>query len=53
MSWNKRYDVRVSAYDVTHKILIRDLNYNADAVMWPKFGNSSSSIRAVIPISIL
>ena len=30
--WNK-------CYDVTNKILLSDLNYIVDVVMWPKFGN--------------
>ena len=30
--WNK-------SYDVTNKILLSDLNYIVDVVMWPKFGN--------------
>ena len=50
--WNKGYDVIISVHDVTNKILSRDSNYIVDVVMWPKFGNSSISIREVI-ISIL
>ena len=50
--WNKCYDVIISAYDVTNKILSRDSNYIVDVVMWPKFGNSSISMREVIIISI-
>ena len=38
---------------VTNKISSRDLNYIADVFMWPKFGNSSISLREVIIISIL
>ena len=50
-SWNngilkkKGYDVINYAHDVTNKILSRDLNYIVDLVMWPKFGNSSISMR--------
>ena len=41
-------------HDVTNKILWRDLNYIVDVVMWPKFGDSSSSsMREVIITSIL
>ena len=39
VTWNIVYDVIISAHDVTNKILSRDSNYIADAVMWPKFGN--------------
>ena len=51
--WNKGYDVIISVYDVTNKILSRDLIYIVKVVMWPKFGNSSTSMREVIIISIL
>ena len=30
--WNKSYDVIISVYDVTNKILSRDSNYIADVV---------------------
>ena len=43
--WNEVDDVIISDYDVTNKILARELNYIVDVVMWPKFGSSSSSIR--------
>ena len=46
--WNKGYDVIIYVHDVTNKILSRDSNYIVDVVMWPKFGNSSISIREVI-----
>ena len=39
--WKNGYDLLISANDVTNKTLSRDLNYIVDAVMWPKFGNSS------------
>ena len=51
--WNKGYDVITSVCDVTNKILSCDSNYIVDVVMWPKFGNSSISMREVIIISIL
>ena len=51
--WNKGYDVIISVDDVTNKILSRDSNYIVDVVMWPKFGNSSISMREVIITSIL
>ena len=51
--WNKGYDVRISVDDVTNKILSCDSNYIVDAFMWPKFGNSSISMREVITTSIL
>ena len=46
--WNNVYDVIFSAYDVINKILSRDSNYIVDVVIWPKFGNSSTSMREVI-----
>ena len=51
--WNKGYDVIISADDATSKILSRDSNYFVDLFMWPKFGNSSVSMREVITTSIL
>ena len=51
--WNKVYDVIVSAHDVTNKIISCDSDYIVDMVMWPKFGNSSISIRQVIITLIL
>ena len=51
--WNKVYDIIISVHDITNKILLRDSNYIVDVVMWPKFGNSSSSMGEVIKISIL
>ena len=49
---NKYYDVIISAHDVTKKIL-RDSIYIVDVAMWPKFGNSSISMREVNVTSIL
>ena len=51
--WNKGYDVIIFVYDVINKNLSRDSNYIVDVVMWPKFGNSSTSMREVIITSIL
>ena len=51
--WNKSYDVITYLHDVANKILSYDSNYFVDVVMWPKFGNSSISLREVIITSIL
>ena len=51
--WDKGYDVIIPVDDVTNKILSRDSNYIVDVFMWPKFGNSSISMREVIITSIL
>ena len=51
--WNKGYDVITFGDDVTNKILWHDSYYIVDAFMWPKFGNSSISMREVITTSIL
>ena len=51
--WNRGYDVIISVHDVTNKILSRDSNYIVDEVKWPKFGNSSISMREYIITSIL
>ena len=51
--WNKGYDAKIFVYDVKNKILSRDLDYIANMVLWPKFGNSNISIREVTIISIL
>ena len=51
--WNKGYDVITPVCDVTNKILSHDSNYIVDVVMWPKFGNSSISMKEVIITSIL
>ena len=50
---NKDYYVIISVHDVTKKMLSYDSNYIADVVMWPKFNNSSISMREVIMTSIL
>ena len=51
--WNKGYDVTVFVYDVTNKILSCDSIYIVNMVMWPKSGNSSTSMRENIITSIL
>ena len=50
--WNKGYDVIIFVYDVTKQILLRESNYILDVITWPKFGNSSISMREVIITSI-
>ena len=50
---NNGYDVKISAQDLTNKILSRNSDYNVDVVMWPKVGNSSISVKEVIITSIL
>ena len=50
---NKGYDVIISTHDVINKILSDDSNYIVNVVMWPKFGNSSVSMREVIITSTL
>ena len=45
--WNKVYEVLISVHDVTNKMLLCESNYIVDVVMWPKFGNSSISMREV------
>ena len=51
--WKKGYDVIILVHDVTSKVLSSDINYVVDMVMWPKFGNSSISMREVIITSML
>ena len=51
--WNKGYDVIIPIDDVTSRILSLDSNYIADALLWPKFGNSGISMREVITTSTL
>ena len=50
---NKVYNVIIFANGVTKKILSRYSNYIANVVMWPKFSNSSTSVREVIKTLIL
>ena len=51
--WNKGYDVIIFIHDVKIKISSLESIYIVDIVMWPKFGNSSVSMREVIITSIL
>ena len=51
--WKKGYDVKISVSDVSNKFSSRDSNYIVDVVMWPKFGNSSTSMGKVIITSSL
>ena len=51
--WNKIYDIIISVHDFTSKVLQLGSNYIADVVMWPKFGNSTISMRKVILTSVL
>ena len=48
--WNKGYIAITSFHDVTNKIISCDSNNIVDVVMWPKFGNSSISMREVINV---
>ena len=50
--WNKVYNVIRSIQDVTNKILLRSWRYTVNAVMWPKFGNSSILKKEAIIASI-
>ena len=50
---NKGYGVIISLQNVTNKILSGDSIYIVDVVMFPKFGNSSISVREVNLTSIL
>ena len=50
--WNERYNDIIFIYDATNKILSCESNYVLDVVIWPKFVNSSISIREVIITSI-
>ena len=51
--WNKSYDVIIPVDDVTNKIFSHGSSYIVYVFMWPKFGNSSFSIRDVTITSIL
>ena len=50
---NKIYDVIITNYDVTSKILSLDSNCIVDVLMWPKLCNSRIFMRKVIITSIL
>ena len=51
--WNKCYDVIAPVNEFTNKISSRGSNYIVDMFMWPKFSNSSISMRDVITTSPL
>ena len=51
--WNKGYDIMIFVNYVTSKMLFLKSNYIVHVVMWPKFGNSSISMREIIITSIL
>ena len=51
--WKKDYDAIIYVCDVNKKLLSADSNYIVAVVMWPKFGNSSISLREVIKTWIL
>ena len=51
--WSKGSDIISSVNDVMNKILSSDSNYIVNAVMRPKFGNSSNYMREVIINSTL
>ena len=49
---NNGYEVIIPAHDVTNKISSRDSNY-IDVGMWPKFCNSSISMREVLNFNVI
>ena len=51
--WSNVYDVIIPVQVVTNKNSSCDSNCVADLVIWPKFSNSSISMREVIITSIL
>ena len=51
--WYERSDVIIFVQDIINKISSHDSNHIVDVVMWPKFGNSSISMREVVKTSIL
>ena len=51
--WNKDNDIIISVYGVINKNLSLESSYIVDVVIWPRFGNSSTSMREVIISSIL
>ena len=50
--WKKSYDVITSVHDFAKKKLTCDSNCIAHVFMWPKFRNSSTSVREVIITSL-
>ena len=53
MFWNKCYDFIISVSDASNKILSRGSFNIVDVVVWPKFDNTSTSMREVIITSTL
>ena len=51
--WDKGTGIIIHVDDVNNKILWHDSNYTVDVFKWPKFGNSSISMREVFTTSIL
>ena len=51
--WSKGYDAIISISDITSKVLPSDLNYIANVLMWPEFGNSNGSMTKIIVTLIL
>ena len=51
--WNKGYDALIPVNAVTYKTFSGDSNYIVNVFMWPKFANSSISMRKVIATSVL
>ena len=51
--WDKDYDIIIYVHDVIDKIKLCEWTYVIDFDMWPKFGNSSISIKKVIVTLIL
>ena len=51
--WNKVHHVISFIHDVTKNILLHESDYIEALVIWPKFGDSSISMREIIIASIL
>ena len=51
--WNNGYDVIIFVYGAINNILSCDSNDILYGIIWPKFGNSSISMREVIITSVL
>ena len=51
--WYKGCDLIISVHDAIKRILSPDSNHFVNVVMWPKFGNSSVTVREVIITLIL
>ena len=50
---NIDHDVILCFHDITNKIFSCNCNYIVDGAMWPKFVNSSISMKEVIVKSVL